>query len=174
MLFDEDFVITASNAFPALTFHIVGSGHPHNARYGPNVEVYDHMPYDRTIRYIKHARIGIAPYRAEHVPPYLADSSMKMMQYDFFGLPTVCPESVTGDYSGRFGYTPGNAASIHAAITQALDAPHRRTRQRRQCPRLHPRSLWRMAPHRHAEQHALPCRHRRTARREGRARPSAV
>jgi 2-beta-glucuronyltransferase len=128
MLFDVDFFIDASQAFPELTFHVVGSGHPHNARYGPNVEVYDHMPYDRTIGYMKHAHIGIAPYRGNNVPPYLADSSMKMMQYDYFGLPTVCPFSVTGDYSGRFGYTPGDPESIRAAIALALDAPHRRTR----------------------------------------------
>jgi 2-beta-glucuronyltransferase len=62
------------------------------------------------------------------VPAYLADSSMKMMQYDFFGLPMVCPESVVGAYSGRFGYTPGDPESIRLAIAQALDAPHRRTR----------------------------------------------
>ena len=128
MLFDEDFFVTASHAFPALTFHIIGSGRPYCDGYGLNVKVYDHMPYDRTIRYIKHDQIGIAPYRAKSVPAYLADSSMKMMQYDFFGLPTVCPHSVTGDYGGRFGYTPGNAVSIQAVIAQALDAPHNRTR----------------------------------------------
>jgi 2-beta-glucuronyltransferase len=129
MLFDVDFFVAASHAFPELTFHVIGSGHPHNARYGSNVEVYDHMPYDSTIRYIKHAHIGVAPYRAEHVPRYLADSSMKMMQYDFFGLPMVCPHSVTGDYSGRFGYTPGNPESVRIAIARALDAPHLRSRK---------------------------------------------
>jgi 2-beta-glucuronyltransferase len=128
MLFDVDFFIAASQAYPALTFHLIGSGHPYQAGYGANVAVYDHMPYDRTIPFIKHAHIGIAPYRAETVPAYLADSSMKMMQYDFFGLPTVCPESVVGGYSGRFGYTPGDPESIRLAIAQALDAPHRRTR----------------------------------------------
>jgi 2-beta-glucuronyltransferase len=92
------------------------------------VKVYDDMAYDRTIRYIKHARIGLAPYRGEHVSPYLTDSSMKMMQYDFFGLPTVCPESVTGEFNGRFGYVPGDTASILSAITRALNAPHIRTR----------------------------------------------
>jgi 2-beta-glucuronyltransferase len=53
---------------------------------------------------------------------------MKMMQYDFFGLPTVCPHSVTGDYSGRFGYTPGQPESIQSAIALALAAPHQRSR----------------------------------------------
>ncbi len=128
MLFDAEFVIIASNAFPSLTFHIIGSGHPRDARYGPNVLVYDHMAYNKTIRYIKHAQIGIAPYAGATVPSYLMDSSMKMMQYDFFGLPTVCPESVTGPFTGRFGYVPGDGASIRAAITRALHAPRIRTR----------------------------------------------
>jgi 2-beta-glucuronyltransferase len=54
---------------------------------------------------------------------------MKMMQYDFFGLPTVCPTSVVGDHSGRFGYTPGNPESIRAAMALALAAPRQRSRQ---------------------------------------------
>jgi 2-beta-glucuronyltransferase len=128
MLFDADFVAMASHAFPALTFHVIGSGQPHNARYGPNVQVYDHMAYEQTIRYIKHADIGIAPYRGDNLPTYLADSSMKLMQYDFFGLPTVCPHAVTGSFSGRFGYTPGDSASIRSAMGRALQAPHVRSR----------------------------------------------
>jgi len=129
MLFDAESVAIASHAFPALTFHVIGSGQPHNAHYGPNVQVYDHMAYDKTIRYIKHADIGIAPYRGDNVPTYLADSSMKLMQYDFFGLPTVCPHAVTGSFSGRFGYTPGNSASIRSALGRALQAPHVRSRE---------------------------------------------
>jgi 2-beta-glucuronyltransferase len=128
MLFDADFVAAASHAFAALSFHIIGSGQPRSDRYGPNVLVYDHMAYAQTIPYIKHAAIGIAPYRGGHVPAYLAESSMKLMQYDFFGLPTVCPHSVTGGFSGRFGYTPGDPPSIAAAMALALAAPHRRTR----------------------------------------------
>ena len=129
MLFDPDFVAVASHAFPAVTFHVVGSGHPRHSSYGPNVMVYDHMPYERTVAYIKHATIGLAPYAGDSVPVYLAQSSMKMLQYDFFGLPTACPSSVVGGFSGRFGYTPGDAASISNAVGRALQAPHVRTRQ---------------------------------------------
>lgn len=129
MLFDPQFFALASHAFPAVTFHIIGSGHPHYSSYGPNVKVYDHMEYGRTIAYIKHASIGIAPYQGDDVPRYLAESSMKMMQYDFFGLPTVCPHSVVGSFGGRFGYVPGDAASISRAVAQALQAPHVRSRQ---------------------------------------------
>lgn len=97
--------------------------------YGDNVVVYGEMKHAETIGYIKHARFGIAPYASEQVPVYLADSSMKLLQYDFFGLPAVCPNAVVGPYQSRFGYTPGNAESVIAAISLALEAPRVRYRQ---------------------------------------------
>jgi 2-beta-glucuronyltransferase len=129
MLFDSEFFVLASDLFPEVTFHVIGSGQPRADDYGRNVIVYGDMKYAETIRYIKHADFGIAPYIGDAVPAYLADSSMKMMQYDYFALPTVCPDSVTADYPARFGYTPGNRHSIRQAIRGALRRPHERTRQ---------------------------------------------
>ena len=129
MLFDADFFAEASHAFPKVNFHIIGSGEPHQARYASNVTVYDHMPYEHTIAYIKHASIGIAAYKGKALPAYLADSSMKMLQYDFFGIPCVCPHNVVGRYGGRFGYTPEQPDSIRHAMQAALQAPHGRHRQ---------------------------------------------
>jgi len=129
MLFDPSFIEIASHAFPQVTFHVIGSGHPRAPGYGPNVVVYGDMKYADTIKYIKHASIGLAPYISDDVPVYLADSSLKMLQYDYFALPTVCPHSVTGAYPSRFGYTPGDAESIKTATVSALAAPHLRTRQ---------------------------------------------
>ena len=123
MLFDASFFQIASRQFPDITFHVIGSGHTDQG-YGKNVRVYGEMKYRDTLRYIKHADFGIAPYKAEAVPAYLADTSMKLMQYDFFGLPAVCPMPVVGSYASRSGYHPGNAASIESAIRAALAAPH--------------------------------------------------
>lgn len=129
MLFDPVFFEIASRAFPGITFHVIGSGAPRSPGYGENVRVYGEMKYVDTIRYIKHARFGIAPYRSEAVPPYLADSSMKLAQYDYFGVPAVCPHAVVGRYPSRFGYTPGDEPSIVAAVRSALAAPHVRQRK---------------------------------------------
>jgi len=126
MLFDPTFFHMASRLFPEITFHIIGSGLA-NENYGDNVRVYDEMKFQDTLRYIKHADFGVAPYRSEAVPGYLADTSMKLMQYDFFGLPAVCPQAAVGKHSQRFGYQPGNVFSIAAAIRAALDAPHTST-----------------------------------------------
>ncbi|KIQ24687.1 glycosyltransferase [Xanthomonas campestris] len=129
MLFDPEFFVVASKAFPQVTFHVIGSGMGRHPGYGDNVVVYGEMKHAETIGYIKHARFGIAPYASEQVPVYLADSSMKLLQYDFFGLPAVCPNAVVGPYQTRFGYTPGNAESVIAAISLALEAPRVRYRQ---------------------------------------------
>ena len=129
MLFDPTFIAQASHAFPQVTFHVIGSGQGRDPDYGDNVIVYGEMKHTDVVRYMKHARFGIAPYASEQVPAYLADSSMKLLQYDFFGLPAVCPHAVVGGYASRFGYTPGDAGSIRAAIEQALAAPHVRHRQ---------------------------------------------
>ncbi|MCC5810566.1 MAG: glycosyltransferase [Ectothiorhodospiraceae bacterium] len=129
MLFDPDFFVHASRLFPDVHFHVIGCGQASHSEYGPNVTVYGEMPHDETVRYIRHARFGVAPYRSEAVPPYLADTSMKLIQYDFLGLPAVCPHAVVGDYSTRFGYTPGDPDSIASAIVSAREAPHRPSRR---------------------------------------------
>lgn len=129
MLFDPGFFVVAGRAFPEVTFHVIGSGMGRHPDYGDNIVVYGEMKHAETIRYIKHARFGIAPYASEQVPDYLADSSMKLLQYDFFGLPAVCPHRVVGGYRARFGYTPGDADSVVAAIGKALEAPRVRYRQ---------------------------------------------
>jgi 2-beta-glucuronyltransferase len=129
MLFDPGFFEIASQAFPAVTFHVIGSGHSRSPGYGDNVVLYGDMAYAETLRYIKHASFGIAPYVSDEVPAYLADSSMKLLQYDYFGLPSVCPHAVVGGYRSRFGYRPGDPAAILAAVGAALGAPRERFRK---------------------------------------------
>lgn len=128
MLFDPRFFIVAGRAFPHVTFHVIGSGKEHHPDYTPNIRVYGEMKFAKTVRYIKHAAVGIAPYGSQDVPIYLADSSMKLLQYDYFGIPAVCPHIVVGQYATRFGYEPGDSQSIVAALNRALQAPRERTR----------------------------------------------
>jgi 2-beta-glucuronyltransferase len=129
MLFDPAPIGVASRAFPQITFHVIGSGRGRAPEYGDNVIVYGEMAHRDTLRYIKHAAFGLAPYAGERVPAYLADSSLKLLQYDYFALPAVCPESVVGGYRSRFGYVPGDASSVVAAVRRALQAPRVRHRQ---------------------------------------------
>lgn len=85
MLFDPGFFVEASRQRPDIQFHLIGCGQPAHPDYGPNVRVYGEMPHQETIRWIRHASFGIAPYRSRGLPAYLADTSMKLIQYDFLG-----------------------------------------------------------------------------------------
>ena len=129
MLFDPAAIATASQAFPQVTFHVIGSGRGRMPDYGENVVVYGEMPHAQTLRYIKHANFGIAPYASNRLPAYLADSSLKLLQYDFFALPAICPHAIVGRYASRFGYAPGDGQSIVTAVDAALRAPRVRTRE---------------------------------------------
>lgn len=120
MLFDPDFFVIAAKRFPNIHFHIIGSCHPRHPGYGDNVSVYGEMPFDKTLPYIKHATLGIAPYSSVNLPAYLRDTSLKLTQYAFFGLPAICPHFIAADYTNRFGYEIGDEESIVAAISKAL------------------------------------------------------
>ncbi len=129
MLFDPQFFHVAAEQFPEMQFHVIGGGSGAKETFPSNVVIYDEMRHTDTLKYIKHANFGIAPYRSSHVPKYLCDTSMKLMQYDLFALPAVCPFSVVGSYSSRFGYEPGDPESIKAAVLAASTAPHQSSRK---------------------------------------------
>jgi 2-beta-glucuronyltransferase len=122
MLFDPTFFEIAASHFENVTFHVIGSGRDRLERCGSNVVMYDYMSYTRTLPYIKHADFGVAPYASASLPAYLADTSNKLVHFDFFGTPAVCPVSVVGERPSRFGYVPGDKPSIVAAINRALSA----------------------------------------------------
>jgi len=128
-LFDPEFFVHAAPAFPDIEFHVIGSGAKLKDR--KNLRIYGEMPFKDTIRDIKNATLGIAPYRANSAAYYVCDTSMKLMQYDYVGIPAVCPHFAAGDNSNRFGYLPGDPRSIGTAINAAL-AARDRVRPRRQ------------------------------------------
>jgi|SRR5580704_1306120 2-beta-glucuronyltransferase len=78
------------------------------------------MPFKETIRYIRNATFGIAPYRRAVGSEYLSDTSMKLMQFDYLGIPSVCSDFAAGDHPYRFGYRPNDPQSIRQAIQGAL------------------------------------------------------
>ena len=98
MLFDESFFTSAADQFPEVQFHIIGPGRTSDALSRSNVHVYGEMKFAETVKYIKHAKFCIAPYRRNEHATYLADTSMKLLQYDFLGLPSVYPAFAAGDH----------------------------------------------------------------------------
>jgi 2-beta-glucuronyltransferase len=119
MLFDPSFFEMAGRVFPNITFHVIGSGYtgtgPHNVRY------YPVMPFEKTLPFLKYSSFAIAPY-GPGIEAYLAHTSMKLTQYNYLGIPAVCPDLVAGNGLGRFGYTLGDRESIKLAVEGALGA----------------------------------------------------
>lgn len=124
MLFDPRFFDLAAPLFPDIHFHVIGSGTTARRQRKGNVTYYPEMNFTETLAYLQHADFGIAPYRPEEVPSYLADTSMKLMQFGYLGLPAVCPAEAVSSYPRRFGYDIARPESVKAAIAQALTAPH--------------------------------------------------
>ena len=121
MLFDASFFKLAAAAFPDLDFHIIGAGKAAADLQGDNIIVHPEMAFAETLPYVQHAAFGVAAYRDDNSPRYLIDTSLKLRQFGLFSIPAVCPYFALGNAPGRFGYTPGDAESIEAAIAAALD-----------------------------------------------------
>jgi 2-beta-glucuronyltransferase len=118
MLFDPSFFQIAAVLFPSVEFHLIGCGTTFSAP--PNVKIYPEMAFKDTLRYIEYASFGVAPYRATEGAGYLATSSLKLKQYEYMGIPAVCPSFAVGQSKNRFGYFPMDGASIKKAINDAL------------------------------------------------------
>jgi 2-beta-glucuronyltransferase len=119
MLFDPSFFETAGRLFPDVKFHVIGSGHVEQRT--DNVHYYPEMPFDKMLPFLKHSSFAIAPYGSS-VAAYLTHASMKLMQYNYLGIPAVCPDLIVGNGMGRFGYRIGDRESIKHAIENALAA----------------------------------------------------
>ncbi len=120
MLFDASFFRIAAPAYPDLDFHIIGAGKAAAELQGDNIIVHPEMAFADTLAYVQHAAFGVAAYRDDNSPRYLIDTSLKLRQFGLFSIPAVCPYFALGNAPGRFGYTPGDAGSIKAAIAAAL------------------------------------------------------
>jgi len=125
MLFDPSYFQVAADAYPEIDFHIIGSSCSHRA-YLANVIMHPEMPYLATLPFIQYAAALVAPYRSSKSASYLSETSLKMLQAAYYGVPAICPDFAVGQRRRRFGYIPNNANSIIAATRDALSAGRQR------------------------------------------------
>jgi 2-beta-glucuronyltransferase len=118
MLFDNQAVAAAASAYPDYQFHLIGCRA--SGDFPSNVIQYDEMPFEKTVRYLQHADVGLAVYADMPDGRYLVDSSMKLMQFGHIGLPAVTPHFAVGDVPLRFGYDPLVPSTIVDALAQAM------------------------------------------------------
>lgn len=117
-LFDPEFFKHVAPLFPDVDFHVIGCGTEFQAP--KNVYIYPEMAFRDTLPYLKHATIGLAPYRAAPAADYIADTSLKLAQFEYLGLPSVCPEFAAGGRPHRMAYRLDDTTSMCDAIKAAL------------------------------------------------------
>jgi 2-beta-glucuronyltransferase len=78
------------------------------------------MPFRETLPWLAHATIGLAPYVYAVGADYVAESSLKLAQFEYLGLPAVTADFATAGNPNRLGYTLGDTQSMIAATRAAL------------------------------------------------------
>jgi 2-beta-glucuronyltransferase len=121
MLFDEHAVRSIAEAAPDVTIHVFG------ARFQQPLlkNVIDHgeQPFARIVPYLRHADFGIAPYRMRPEDVYLAETSLKLLQYAYCRLPVLLPDLIPDHRGNLVGYDVRQEADWRGKVDQALAMP---------------------------------------------------
>lgn len=122
MLFDEAAVREIAMATASLNtdVHVIGAA---MADPPANVIVHGELPFERTLPFIVHADVGLAPYREVEGADYLAQSSLKIQQYSYCGLPVLIARGMAMRAPNFVLYTPGANGDVPSAVAQALAMP---------------------------------------------------
>lgn len=120
MLFDEASFTTLLDAFPAVSFHAFGRMKLDRLRDRANLTIHGEVPFAELVSRLRSADVGIAPYLDRPATHYVAQSSLKLIQYQYCRLPTVAPHFAAAGRPNVIGYDPGDPSSVIAAFTAAL------------------------------------------------------
>ncbi len=118
MLFDRAAVASMAEAVPEVNFHLFGV--PWHGPVPGNVRLYGEQPFDVLAAHIRHADFGIAPYRYGESEAYLAESSLKLLQYAYCRLPVVLPDTVPVMRGNEIRYRSAGERDWRAVVERAL------------------------------------------------------
>lgn len=122
MLFDQSSVAAMAAAAPEVTFHLFGI---HWQGEAPaNIQVHGECAFETIVAYIRHADIGLAPYRMSENEVYLAESSLKLLQYAYCRLPVILPDIIPATRGNEIIYSLNEPNDWAAKIAEALAMPH--------------------------------------------------
>ncbi|MEN2785585.1 hypothetical protein ACFOKI_11770 [Sphingomonas qilianensis] len=126
MLFDDGAVrAIAAAAAPANGFvHVIGAA---MADPPANVIVHGELPFERTLPFMVHADVGLAPYRPVEGADYLVQSSLKIQQYSYCGLPILLSQGLGLEAANFIHYDVAAPGGVEAPVAQALATPRDRT-----------------------------------------------
>ncbi|MFN8032427.1 MAG: hypothetical protein U0Q47_03900 [Mycobacterium sp.] len=114
--FDHEFLEYAVEVAPEWNYHIVGpiKGLPKH----PSVFAHGELPFSETGAFLQHADVGLQTIRYAPGAESLTDT-LKVLQYTYRRLPIVAPAFIRSPRPNVVHYTPGDKASIAAAMAAA-------------------------------------------------------
>lgn len=119
MLYAERTVHGAAELLPECDFIIIG---PTPRKAPRNVLYVGELEFIDTLKYLRHADVGLAPYKQTSGVSYISKSSLKIVQYMLLDLPIVCPHFAVRDgVAGFFGYHPSGSSDMAGAIKRAIE-----------------------------------------------------
>lgn len=120
MLFDPQVLETLADNFPEWTFHLFGKK---STLDHSKVNVIEHgeKPFEQLIPFLKHADIGIAPYKEAPRVEYISQSSLKLVQYTYCRLPVVAPTFAAAGRHHVLGFDRSSANSLIDAFRRAVN-----------------------------------------------------
>lgn len=119
MLFDEAAVreIAAAAATQDADIHIIGASLENPPA---NVIVHGELPFEQTLPFIIHADVGLAPYRPVQGADYLIQSSLKIQQYSYCGLPILLASQLRIDGPNFVLYDQTLPNNVAEAVARAF------------------------------------------------------
>ncbi len=121
MLFDQAATEALAAAAPEVTFHLFGI-HWHD-NVPENVKLHGERSFESIVPYIRHADIGLAPYRMSEREVYLAESSLKLRQYAYCRLPVLLPDIIPALRGNEIRYAASGETGWRGKIDAALAMP---------------------------------------------------
>ena len=126
MMLDQPLLERLARAFPSVQFHYFGRT-ALDFVAPANLTAWGEQPFERLVPFVQHADVGLALYRGASGLAYLAESSLKNLQYRYCGLPVVGPGFAVGMIPGAFPYDlqrPESAVeALRAALSQGRGPP---------------------------------------------------
>jgi 2-beta-glucuronyltransferase len=121
MLFDRHATEQMAFAAPEVTFHLFGI--KWSGEVPANVNVHGEQSFETVAAYIRHADVGLAPYRVNSDEVYLAESSLKLLQYAYCMLPVVLPDLIPVGRGNEVTYRIGVENDWRDIMDRALSMP---------------------------------------------------
>lgn len=119
MLFDQEAVreIATAAATQDAEVHVIGAQMEDPPA---NVIIHGELPFERTLPFIVHADVGLAPYRPVDGADYLIQSSLKIQQYSYCGLPIMLAGQLGIDGQNFVLYDRTKPNNVAHALAQAF------------------------------------------------------